>query len=267
MALACAVVIQPFTAIVWRIEVITPLKWIAAFMLVASGFLENLDCAPGQAAVLDFICGPHHAAKKDGGKEQDDNIIGWILVFASVLVSANRWALMQRIFQHSAPDSAFRQRSKLQLMPILTIGCTATCFVLAGIFEHQAFEEILDGAVLQKIAPAVVIVSFAIMVTALSEILIVSITAATVMTILAVVHNIPIVLAGIFLNHDTVYRNQWIGFAICSAGASLYFYARSLSGNGNVHRESDSVDEEPWHQAAETSMSKMEAASNTILVS
>ena len=109
------------------------------------------------------------------------------------------------------------------------------CFALAGIFEHRAFAEMIKLHVLEHIALPAAVISFCIMTLTMCELLIVSLTAATVMVILAVVHNIPIMLASIILYHDHIFRNQWIGFFICSVGAAVYFYARGIESHGEAH--------------------------------
>merc|ERR1712187_590591 len=89
------------------------------------------------------------------------------------------------------------------------------------------------------IALPTLIVSFCIATLTICELLIVSMTAATVMVILSVVHNIPIMVAGIVLYHDQVFRNQWVGFVVCSVGATMYFYARGRAGSASSDSRSD----------------------------
>lgn len=225
MVMACTVVLQLLTAILWRLEAITCLKWVAAAMLATGAFVDNLDCQPKSPAIVKFLCGTH---PRSSDSQTADSVIGWVLVVSSVLVSANRWALTQHIFQRSHPDSAFKKQTKFQMMPYISIGNISICFLLSAIFDSSAYSDILKSRVAEGIALPAVVVSFCIATLTACELLIVSITAATVMVILAVVHNIPIMIAGIVLYHDQIFQNQWIGFSICSVGAVMYFYARTL---------------------------------------
>jgi drug/metabolite transporter (DMT)-like permease len=222
MVMACTVIFQLFTAIIWRLEEIRCVKWLAAGVLVIGALIVNLDCTDQDSAWKSALCGPHSGGWKD---KTENSWIGWLLVITSVIISANRWAVTQHIFQRSSHDSAFRRWTKAQMIPYMSIGTTSMCFLLAGIFEHHAWGEVTHKHVVSIIIPAL-IVSLCIATLTMSELLIVSMTAATVMVILAVVNNIPIVLAGIVLYHDEVFRNQWIGFCLCSMGAATYFYAR-----------------------------------------
>jgi drug/metabolite transporter (DMT)-like permease len=224
MVMACTVLFQLFTAIIWQLEEIRCVKWMAAGFLMIGGLIVNLDCTQQESSFKRALCGPH---PDNTWKDKAENSwIGWVLVIASVTISANRWALTQHIFQRSAAESVYRRWTKAQMLPYVSIGTTSMCFFLAIIFERAAYVEITHKHVVAIIVPAI-IVSFCIAILTMSELLIVGITAATVMVILAVVNNIPIVLAGIFLYHDQVFRNQWIGFFMCCVGAITYFYARS----------------------------------------
>mmetsp|Transcript_112823 Transcript_112823/g.319041 ORF Transcript_112823/g.319041 Transcript_112823/m.319041 type:complete len:366 (+) Transcript_112823:125-1222(+) len=221
MVMACCVVFQLFTAIAWRLEEIRMLKWVAAVMLVLGGLIQGMPCAQVRTPLLAAICGTHPPASR----EQRDSLLGWVLVGASVLTSTNRWAFTQYIFQRSPPTSAIRRLTKFQLLLYMSIGTTAVCVLLASFFERRAFAQVAHIG--DKITAIAARTSLCIVVVMVCELLIVSMTAATVMVILSVVHNIPIVLAGIVFCHDRVFRNQWIGFALCIAGAALYLLARN----------------------------------------
>merc|ERR1740129_2650205 len=113
-------------------------------------------------------------------------------------------------------------------MPYMSTGTVVACLASAAAFEPGAFAALAGEDVRQRIVQPLLVVSFCIALLTMCELVIVSITAATVMVILAVVHNIPMILAGVIFDNDVVFRNQWVGFAFCSIGAGMYFYARSL---------------------------------------
>jgi drug/metabolite transporter (DMT)-like permease len=233
MVMASTVVIQLFTAVLWRIERIWWLKWLAAAVLVGGAATQALDCTDRAAGVgvIALVCGPHGFHADPGATEAartKSSWQGWVMVVSSVLISANRWALTQYVFQRSPVDSAFRRWGKIQMMPYMSAGTIVVCLFLAAMFEPEAFAEFVVRGGVQNLVSFVLLVSFSIALLTMCELLIVSMTAATVMVILAVVNNIPMILAGVIINHDVVFRNQWIGFALCSTGALIYFYARNL---------------------------------------
>lgn len=224
MVMACCVIFQLITAICWGLESIGTLKWIAAALLVGGGIVENLPCGGASRGLLATLCGE----REDGGasrKEAADTLLGWVCIVASVLTSANRWALTQHIFQRTSPTSALRRLGKVQMLPYITPGTSIVCLVLAVALEGEAFAELPEKAG-DLILPAVVI-SLSVATLTVCELRIVHLSAATVMVVLAVVHNIPIILGGVIINHDHVYRNQLLGFSLCSLGAALYFAARA----------------------------------------
>ncbi|CAK0794523.1 unnamed protein product [Prorocentrum cordatum] len=233
MAMASTVVIQLFTAVLWQIERIWWLKWLAAALIAGGAAAQALDCTEGTATyrVVALACGPHNFHADPGAAavtRTEGTWKGWVMVVSSVLISANRWALTQHIFQRSQAESAFRRWGKLQMMPYMAAGTIFVCLMLAAVFEPGAFSEFVGMGVVENLVPLVLLVSISIAILTICELLIVSMTAATVMVILAVVHNIPMILAGVIIDHDVVFRNQWLGFVLCSVGAVVYFVARNL---------------------------------------
>jgi len=222
MIMACCVVFQLLTAICWRLEGINVLKWVAAGLLVLGGVAENLACSQNSSSFIAALCGPHDEVPSKSATES--TLLGWVFVVASVSISANRWALTQHIFQRFPACSAVRNMTKLQMLPYISPGTTIVCLLLAGVFELEAFAQLPSAAT--DLSVPMLVVSLSITVLTACELLIVDLTAATVMVILSVVHNIPIMLGGVVINHDRVYRNQWFGFALCTVGATVYFAAR-----------------------------------------
>lgn len=222
MIMACCVVFQLLTALCWRLEGINLLKWVSAGLLVLGGVTENLACSQHSSTFIAALCGPHDEVPSKSDTE--NTFLGWIFVVASVLISANRWALTQHIFQRFPTASAVRSMTKMQMLPYISPGTTIVCLVLAGIFEPEAFAQLRFAE--KDLTVPLLIVSASITILTVCELLIVDLTAATVMVILSVVHNIPIMLGGVLINHDHVYRNQWFGFVLCTVGATAYFAAR-----------------------------------------
>eukprot|EP00928_Gymnodinium_smaydae_P025278 TRINITY_DN20193_c0_g1_i1.p1 TRINITY_DN20193_c0_g1~~TRINITY_DN20193_c0_g1_i1.p1 ORF type:complete len:364 (-),score=49.15 TRINITY_DN20193_c0_g1_i1:88-1179(-) len=223
MVMASCVLFQLLSAVCWGLERIGPIKWAAGTLLVMGGLLENLECAGSPSGWYGALCGPHGAPRP--ASEVRNSWFGVALIVASVLVSSNRWALTQHVFQRYPPQAALRRLTKIQMLPFMAPGQALVCLGLASALEWEAFA-LLPSAAGELFTPTL-IVSAAIMILMVSELLIVHITAATIMVILAVVHNIPIVMAGHIFNHDVIFRNQLLGFSMCTVGAAVYFYARA----------------------------------------
>jgi len=211
----CVLVIQMLLAVLWRLETTTCIKWVAAGVFVAGGVFDTFENL------------------NTGEKTKKGHWLGFIYIFASFLVQAFRQALTQHIFQNFVrSESAFKQRSKFQLLPYVSIGTFLTSFLIAGIFDPQAYEKILEDHMIESIALPVVVTSLCIVTLTICEYLILSITAATVLSVLFSIHSLFIALSGILVNHDQVARNQWIGFGICGLGSAIYFYACSQQEDG-----------------------------------
>ncbi|CAE7940724.1 unnamed protein product, partial [Symbiodinium sp. KB8] len=59
-----------------------------------------------------------------------------------------------------------------------------------------------------------------------AELKLVSLLSAVAFNVLSTLHQIPIVLAGVILQHNTVSISSWAGFACCLIGALVYAIAR-----------------------------------------
>lgn len=220
----CVLVIQMLLAVLWRLETTTCIKWVAAGVIVSGTVFENLPCSPTAPAAIAFVCGLHpttHTGDKEG------QLIGFMLLIALGSLMSIRRAVTQHIFQRSHPESAFKQRTKLQMLPFVLVGTVVTSFLLAGILEPQAFEKITEIHVLESIALPALVIPLCMMIIIIGELLIVGITTATIMAVFEVIKTILSVLAGVLFQTDRVFRNQWIGLGICSVGSAMYFYARS----------------------------------------
>jgi len=220
MAMACCVVFQLATSVLWGIEKFGPTKMVAVVLLVGGGMLEGAKCER-PTGLLALVCGPH---PRTGGVENPDMVGGWILVFVSVILSSNRWALTQYVLQKSSSMAAVRDMTKLQLLPYMAPATSGVCFAIAAAFEQEAFKMLIVG--MRSMAFSLIVISVSILTLTICELRIVHITAATVMVVLSAVHNIPMLLAGVIVNHDDVFRNQWLGFILCTTGAIVYFTAR-----------------------------------------
>jgi len=220
MAVACCVVFQLGTSVLWGLEKLGPTKMAAAVVLVGGGVLESLRCQRSTGLVA-AVCGPH---QQPGSEETEDLELGWALVVLSALLSSNRWALTQFVLQKSTLLSAVGSMSKLQLLPYMSPATSAVCLGMAATFEQNAFSAFIRG--MQSMSSSLLIIAVSILTLTVCELRIVHVTAATVMMVLAAVHNIPMLLAGVLINGDAVFRNQWLGFILCTIGAILYFTAR-----------------------------------------
>lgn len=230
MIMACCILLKLGVPVLYGLETIGVQKWLAGAVLVAGSVFQRIDCSHPSATMMGLICGPYHASHP-GGSEY--SAIGAALVVASELISANRVALTQYMFQRRPPQSALRRWTKVRQLPYMATGTAFICAALSRLVEPGAFEE-LAGAP-ERIILAAMAIAMLVFAISVCELLIVSMTAATVMAILGVLHNFPVALAGVLVYGDCVRRNQWVGFALCTLGAIAYVEARGREAREKRH--------------------------------
>lgn len=203
------VLVMMATALCWRLERLGYLRMVAVLLLVSGGFCQGLgaedDTVASTAMWHEFLRGV-------------------ILLSTSMILGAQRWALLQFVLQRSSRDSGLGKISKLHLMAF-TMPVTATvCLVMAAFFEVGAFHShhVLKPVLWGNIAGA----SLGIAILTLSELMLVHLTSAVAVQVLGTIHQIPIVLAGVVFFHDHIHAASLLGFGICILGAMFYVAAR-----------------------------------------
>merc|ERR1712151_69381 len=100
-----------------------------------------------------------------------------------------------------------------------------TCFVLAVAFEPGALAQI--KADVPAVSLLVLALSIGVLGINVAEIGVVQWTSAVTFNVLAQVHSIPLVLAGVVFFGDRIGIYKAIGFGICLFGAITYSYSKA----------------------------------------
>lgn len=202
------------TALCWRLERLGVLRVIAVAFLTIGGALQGLS----------------HEAKQQSSEEGAADVIAdahlkgvFLLIFAMV-IGTQRWALMQIVMQHSDPNSALGGMTKMKLMAFIMPVTGTVCLTLAWFSERDALnsEHLLRPELwlsVGKIGVGILALSFA-------ELKLVHLTSALAVQVLSTVHQIPIVVAGVFFFHDKINSIGMSGFGLCLIGALFYVAAR-----------------------------------------
>merc|ERR1712050_37725 len=152
------------------------------------------------------------------------HLIGSLLALTSMVLGCQRWALTQYVMQRSEPDSALGQMSKLRFMSWNMPVTAFVCFTLTLIYEPDAYkpETLLNPEVainVAKIAAGGLCLVFA-------ELKLVEMAGAVAVQVLATIHQIPIVLAGVVFFNERITSLAAVGFGMCLAGGLIYVKAR-----------------------------------------
>jgi len=179
------------------------LRLLAIFLLILGALLQHFDHSPSSSNVPNRSPSMH--------------MLGVVLQLVALTVSAQRWALVQVVTQRSLPGSALEQMSKSKLHMVARIlPVTAfVCFILALVFESPS----LPWIEVPKMAVTILLMSLGIATLTKAELELVRVTSAVAFQVLAVLHNVPLVLASVFLFGDRFGAGSVGGFILCSAGA------------------------------------------------
>merc|ERR1719382_981472 len=158
------------------------------------------------------------------GAAQAPGTAGLLMQVVSMFLASQRWALAQFVLQCSPPGSALAQTSKLQLLARTLPLTGLVCVPLSLAFEADAYtaEHVLQ----RELAFRVLAVAAALAAMLYAELKLVHLLSAVAFNVLATIHQIPIVLAGVVLQHNQVPRTSAAGFATCLLGALVYAAAR-----------------------------------------
>mmetsp|Transcript_73621 Transcript_73621/g.239702 ORF Transcript_73621/g.239702 Transcript_73621/m.239702 type:complete len:434 (+) Transcript_73621:108-1409(+) len=202
MVSSTSVLFMMATARMWGLERLGLLRLCSAALLLLGGFFQGY----GQQS------------------DKSSNIVGIMMQAVSMLLSSQRWALAQFILQRSPLDSALGQISKLQLLSRTLPVTGLVCLPLAIWLEPGAYTYVnLMQPVLHF---RVVVIAAALTAMLYAELKLVNLLSAVAFNVLATIHQIPIVLAGVLLQHNHVDLTSTYGFAACLLGALVYAAAR-----------------------------------------
>ncbi|CAE8673515.1 unnamed protein product, partial [Polarella glacialis] len=196
---------------VWGLETLDPMRMLAATLQVAGGVLTGLEPPPteGGRALQDAASGKFFH--------------GVSLLIIAMVLSSQRWALIQHVVQKSPRGSALAGMSKLELTAWIMPVTSAVCLSMAFVFEAEALSMAIFSPGLLGTA---LVVATGIGILTVAEIFLVQVTSAVAMQVLSTLHQIPIVLAGVLLFKDTIGLNAASGFGLSLAGGLCYVAAR-----------------------------------------
>eukprot|EP00397_Hematodinium_sp_SG-2012_P020544 GEMP01021170.1.p1 GENE.GEMP01021170.1~~GEMP01021170.1.p1 ORF type:complete len:376 (+),score=52.79 GEMP01021170.1:84-1211(+) len=144
---------------------------------------------------------------------QGNPLRGLLCLVSSLTLSAQRWAYVQRIFQQSGSPVA--EYTKLEISARVLLFAAIPCYIASAFLETRPS---FSGEAFQMI----MIASMGILIITCSELKLVHLTSSTTFVIFALLHNIPLVICGVFFFHDDVHAFQLFGFAITILGSILY---------------------------------------------
>lgn len=151
--------------------------------------------------------------------------LGILMQLTSMLLSAQRWAMAQVVLQS---PRGLRGVSKLSLLARTLPITGAISMVLACIFEPNAMQALLNQNQTTTLQLLLRMVLVAVGLTSMlfAELNLVSLLSAVAFNVLSTLHQIPIVLAGVVFQHNTVSESSVLGFTCCIFGALVYAVAR-----------------------------------------
>lgn len=188
------------TAWLWGLERLGLRRMLSCTFLIGGGLLQGLE------------------KHSEAGTDQ---MLGVAMQVASMLMSSQRWVLVQLTVE-PPPDSALKQMGRLQLMARTMPITGLVCMPLALGFEPDAFQAAPEVALLGRtflIAASLLGMTFA------EWQLVKLLQSAVAFNILAQIHQFPIILVGIFFQHDHVGTLSIFGYGLCLIGAFLYRWA------------------------------------------
>lgn len=199
------VLFMMITAWFWKLERLGWIRLTSAFFMIAGGILQGVDERQSGIPVT---------------------ALSIFYAFGSMTFGAQRWALTQYVLHRSPKHSALGTTSKFHFLARVLPVTGIVCFFLAVTFEPTAFS--LDTFCQKELLLSVVTVSLGLILMLYAELKIVSLLSAVAFNILSSIHQIPIVAAGVILQHDRVGLSAFLGFCCCMAGAIIYGFARHV---------------------------------------
>lgn len=203
MISSSSVFVMMCTSWVWGLERLGWLRLMSALLIISGGVLQGLD-------------------QSETGKP--GLALGVGIQVASMILSSQRWALAQFVLQYSPKESALGCMTKLQLLARTLPITGLVCIPLAITFEKDCctVEETLNV----DLAGHVFSVAIGLAAMLYAELKLVKRLSAVAFNVLATIHQVPIVLAGVILRQDRVGLLSQFGFGLCIVGALVYAAAR-----------------------------------------
>jgi len=149
-------------------------------------------------------------------KPTSSQVLGALLQVTSMVLSSQRWCLAQMMLSNITSKLHFLSK----VLPITGL----VCVPLALAFEPDAWNQelLLQPALLVR----VLFVAGTLSAMLFAELTLVELLSAVSLYVLGIFHQIPLIVFGVVLNHDTVSPPAILGFALCIMGSLIYRWAR-----------------------------------------
>eukprot|EP00928_Gymnodinium_smaydae_P091809 TRINITY_DN75550_c0_g1_i1.p1 TRINITY_DN75550_c0_g1~~TRINITY_DN75550_c0_g1_i1.p1 ORF type:complete len:241 (-),score=26.01 TRINITY_DN75550_c0_g1_i1:462-1184(-) len=208
---ATNVLFMMISAWLWGLERLGILRLASAFTLIIGGVCQGLD-------------------KHSSGTA--NHFTGVLMQMASIIFATQRWALLQTILQLSPKDSALAMMTKTQIMARVIPVTGVVAFGFALVWEPQAYS--LANLMHHELWVNMLVVSAACTLMQYAELKLVHMISFVAFNVLSTVHQIPIVLAGVILQDNSVGKFSGLGFGVCVVGALIYARARWIDASQRV---------------------------------
>mmetsp|Transcript_21625 Transcript_21625/g.49260 ORF Transcript_21625/g.49260 Transcript_21625/m.49260 type:complete len:441 (+) Transcript_21625:33-1355(+) len=227
------------SARLWGLEMLGWRRLAAGFFILLGGFFQGL----GQEH-------ERESGDSKGRSNTDHQQIGWMMTVTAMLLGAQRWVLIQMVLHRSPPNTALGKMTKLEFTSRTLPVAGVVCFVLACIFEEEAFDlRHLDSTALPISVPSI---SIGIICLTMSELGLVHLTSAVALQVLATLHQIPIVMVSSIVFKESIPElSQW-GFRLCLVGALIYTWAYRTEAKASAKKHSHAAIECDASQPAES---------------
>jgi drug/metabolite transporter (DMT)-like permease len=235
MIFAMSVLVVMLMARLFGLERLGKDKVLAGLMIAAGGLLQHMVWF-------------HHGS----GSGRADEPFGYALAFAALVLDALRWVILQSFYgpahkseactSNSGPaaesnnSNAFTSPfSKLQQVSLVMLASTPICVGLMLAFEPKALSSAVQQAV--PLTGLVMCLSLGVAGITVAEFWIVQWTSAVTFNVIAQLHSIPLILAGIALCDEQVAPSELAGLLVCTLGAIVYSWAKQreeINANASV---------------------------------
>jgi len=187
---------------IFHLERFSLAKVLAALLLVSGGVLQGVS------------------TWKDKSDEQGHtSLTGYCVALVAMVLGASRWALTQYLLQNRSGtgNSGLANLGKFEMIARVMPLTSVICGVLAMIFESPPREsftyEVFENALAVAVGVTILVGS---------EYALVQLTSAVALNVAGALHNIPVVVSGVFFFDEKVKFYSVFGFGFCVIGALVY---------------------------------------------
>jgi len=156
------------------------------------------------------------------GALKSSNIWVVAVVLLQGLIAVVRWVWTQKCLGSDRENAPSPLRLAGRIVPF------TSAIALAGAWfcEPSGFSVLLHRSFTREILGRVIASGCGVAVLMIAELRVVQLTSALLFGIFVPLHNVFIILLGVFLRHSIVTKLNWFGIFVLSCGTGLYTYGR-----------------------------------------